>query len=416
MNDLTFNGGNIGLQIGNQQFTIRNIAFNNVATAISQLWSWGWLYQGLKINNCQRGIDISANSRTDQKVGSVVVIDSTITNTPVGIITAFDSTSSPTAAGSLILENVALNNVAIAVQQAGGGTLLAGTTGFTTIAGWGEGNQYVPNGPKRFQGSYTPPTRPASLLSGNVYYSRSKPQYNDLPADSFQSVRTAGAVGDGKTDDTNNLQRAINSASAAGKVVYFDSGTYKITYTLFIPPGTRLVGEAYPIIMSSGGFFNDMNNPKPVVQVGNAGQTGQVEWTDMIVSTQGAQAGAIGIEWNLATSGTPSGMWDVHVRIGGFAGSNLQAPQCPKTPGNPTINRACIAAYMLMHVTPSASNLYMENVWLWTADHDIDSSANTQITIYSGRGLYIESTAGNFWLLVLIPPKILVAIHCGVPC
>ena len=88
MNDLILNGGNIGLQIGNQQFTIRNIAFNNVATTVSQLWSWGWLYQGLKINNCQRGIDISASGRTDQKVDFVIVIDSTITNTPVGIITA----------------------------------------------------------------------------------------------------------------------------------------------------------------------------------------------------------------------------------------------------------------------------------------------------------------------------------------
>jgi glucan 1,3-beta-glucosidase len=138
-----------------------------------------------------------------------------------------------------------------------------------------------------------------------VYYSRSKPQYNDLPAFSFQSVRTAGAVGGGKTDDTDNLQHVIKSASAAGKVVYFDSGTYKITYTLFIPAGTRLVSETYPIIMSSGNFFNDINNTKPVVQVGNAGQAGQVESTDMIVSAQGAQVGVIAIKWNLAASGIP---------------------------------------------------------------------------------------------------------------
>ena len=117
MNDLTFNGGNIGLQIGNQQFTVRNLAFNNVVTAISQLWSWGWLYQGLQINNCQTGIDISAGGRTAQNVGSVTVIDSAFTNTPVGIITAFDSTSSPNTAGSLILENVVLTNVTTAVQK-----------------------------------------------------------------------------------------------------------------------------------------------------------------------------------------------------------------------------------------------------------------------------------------------------------
>jgi glucan 1,3-beta-glucosidase len=402
MNDLTFNGGNIGLQVGNQQFTMRNIVFNNCVTAISQLWSWGWLYQGLTINNCQRGIDISANNGVDQQVGSVTIIDSTITNTPVGVITAFNSSSQPNTAGSLVLENVVLQNVATAVQQAGGGTLLAGTSGSTTIAAWGEGNQYTPNGPKRFQGQFIPTSRPASLLSGNTYYARSKPQYGDLPASSFQSVRSAGATGNGVTDDTTALQNCINNASTAGTVVYFDSGTYRITNTLVFPAGSKIVGEAYPIIMSSGNFFNDMNNPKPVVQVGNPRQSASpVEWSDMIVSTQGAQAGAIGIEFNLATSGAPSGLWDVHVRIGGFAGSNLQASQCPTTPGSPTVNEACIGAYMLMHVTASASNLYMENTWLWTADHDIDSSDNTQITIYSGRGLYIESTAGSFWLQVL---------------
>jgi glucan 1,3-beta-glucosidase len=42
--------------------------------------------------------------------------------------------------------------------------------------------------------------------------------------------------------------------------------------------------------------------------------------------------------------------------------------------------------------------LYMENCWFWTADHDIDDSANQQITVYNGRGLLIESTVGNIWL------------------
>lgn len=34
-----------------------------------------------------------------------------------------------------------------------------------------------------------------------------------------------------------------------------------------------------------------------------------------------------------------------------------------------------------------------------TADHDIDDAANTQITVYAGRGLYIESSAGPVWLV-----------------
>lgn len=235
------------------------------------------------------------------------------------------------------------------------------------ITGWGEGHMYTPNGPGTFQGLFTPNIRPGSLLNGANYYVRSKPQYNNLPVTSFQSVRSAGATGNGNTDDTTVLQNVIDSATATGKVVFFDAGTYKVTRTLKIPPGARLVGESYSVIMSSGSFFNDMNNPKPVVQVGLPGQAGQVEWSDMIIATQGTQAGAILIEWNLATSGTPSGMWDVHTRVGGFAGSNQQVAQCIKTPTSTAVRTSCIVAYMLMHITPSASGLYMENNWLWVA-------------------------------------------------
>jgi len=116
------------------------------------------------------------------------------------------------------------------------------------------------------------------------------------------------------------------------------------------------------VILSSGSYFSNINSPQPVVRVGTSGQTGQVEWSDMIVSTQGAQAGATLIEWNLATSGTPSGMWDVHTRVGGFVGSDLQVAQCPVTASSSAVNTNCIGAFMSMHITPSAAGLYMENV------------------------------------------------------
>jgi glucan 1,3-beta-glucosidase len=36
---------------------------------------------------------------------------------------------------------------------------------------------------------------------------------------------------------------------------------------------------------------------------------------------------------------------------------------------------------------------------LWTADHDIEDPSGTQVTVFNGRGLFIESTAGTFWLI-----------------
>lgn len=389
-----------------EKFTMRNLTFNNCVTAIALNFDWGWVFSGVTINNCQLGFDISSiadlpntNTPTGAGSGATTIIDSTISNTPVGILTSYGAAPDDyVSAGSLILENVALTNVPVAVKSSvNSATLLAG--GSTTIAGWGQGNRYTPTGPQKFQGSITPFNRPGSLLSGGKFYTRSKPQYNTLAVSSFSSARSAGAKGDGVTDDTTALQNLINSATSAGKVAFIDAGTYKVTSTITIPAGAKIVGEAYPVIMSSGSFFNNMNSPQPVVRVGTSGSTGQVEWSDMIVSTQGAQAGAILIEWNLSSpSGSPSGIWDVHTRIGGFAGSDLQVAQCPTTPNSASINNNCIAAYMSVHVTPSASGVYFENNWFWTADHDIDSASDTQITVYSGRGLYVESTSGNFWL------------------
>jgi len=154
------------------------------------------------------------------------------------------------------------------------------------------------------------------------------------------------------------------------------------------------------VIMSSGSFFNNINSPQPVVQVGTTGQTGVVQWSDMIVSTQGTQAGAILIQWNLASpAASPSGMWDVHIRVGGFVGSDLQISQCPRDASSTAVDTACIGAFQSMWITSGASGLYMENNWIWTADHDIDDPGNRQLTIYNGRGLNIESTAGTFWLV-----------------
>lgn len=310
MGDLVFNGGLYGLNVGNQQFTMRNLTFNNQVTAINQIWDWGFTYKSVSINNCQTGLNMGS-----QNVGSVTFIDSSISNTPVGVNTSYVAGSSqPPEAGSLIIENVMLNNVPVAVQGPEGTRLAGGTT---TIAGWGQGHSYTPTGPNNFQGTIPGNTRPASLLAGGIYYERSKPLYGETAQSSISSVRSGGAKGDGVTDDTAALQAILTGAAASNNIVFFDAGTYKITKTLYIPGNSKIVGETYPVIMSSGAFFGDMTNPQPVVRVGNTGEAGAIEWSDMVVSTQGAQAGAVLIEWNLnSPANAPSGMWDVHTRVG----------------------------------------------------------------------------------------------------
>lgn len=74
---------------------------------------------------------------------------------------------------------------------------------------------------------------------------------------------------------------------------------------------------------------------------------------------------------------------DCHFRVGGALGSGLGLAQCPKSTG--PAKQGCIAASMLLHVT-AQSSAYLENVWAWTADHDMDDPMNTQIDVYSARG------------------------------
>ena len=379
------------------------MTFNGCVTAINQIWDWGWTYFGLSINNCSTGINMTGGGTTAQSVGSVVLFDSEINDTPVGIATAHSSTSQPPAAGSLILENVATFNVPIIVEGADG-TDLPGLAGAAfTVSAWAEGHVYDPTGPTNYEGFIAPNNRPGSLLNGDNYYVRSKPQYGDVPVTSFISARDSGAKGDGTTDDTEALQGAINDAASSGGILFIDYGVYVVTSTLTIPPGARIVGESYSVILGAGDFFGSMESPQPIVQIGESGQPGSVELSDLIVSTRGAAAGAILFEFNMISPlFAPSGLWDVHARIGGFAGSDLQLANCPTTPDVSTppaaVNTNCIAAFMTFHVTPQSSGLYLENVWLWTADHDVEDPDVTQITIYTGRGLFVESTAGAVWL------------------
>jgi hypothetical protein len=89
-------------------------------------------------------------------------------------------------------------------------------------------------------------------------------------------------------------------------------------------------------------------------------------------------------------------MWDSHFRVRGANGTELQVADCPKLTGS--VNKNCMAASMLLHLTASSSG-YFENVWAWVADHDLDApvdsssttTAATQINIYAGRGVLIES-------------------------
>ena len=42
--------GAFGMWVSNQQFTIRNVHISNAATAVYQLWNWGFTWQNITIS------------------------------------------------------------------------------------------------------------------------------------------------------------------------------------------------------------------------------------------------------------------------------------------------------------------------------------------------------------------------------
>ncbi|UKZ56764.1 hypothetical protein TrVGV298_010605 [Trichoderma virens] len=397
MSDVTIVGGAYGIYGGNQQYTVRNFQIIEQTTAcICLIWDWGWTWSGLYLSTAPIGISLinpQGSAGGGAITGSTYVMDSQFFDLTVGLDAAFNKTILESSI--ITLDNIDLNAVQTVVTYANGDVLEGiPTTGIDFVV---IGN--VENDGSNFgQFEASVPDRPSGLVNSVIYdrplyYTKSRPQYETLSSSSIISVKDHGAVGDGVTDDT----AAINSALALAtteNLIYFPAGSYIVTSTIIVPAHTRMTGSVWSQLVASGSYFADAASPKVMLQVGNSGDVGTVEISDMLFTSIGPLPGLILVEWNVQAASQGSvGIWDAHFRIGGAYGTKLQVAQCP---ASSPIQAGCIAAAMMLHITPEA-NGYFENVWAWVADHDIDDAQNTQITVAVARGILIESSGPN-WL------------------
>jgi glucan 1,3-beta-glucosidase len=222
--DVSTTGGFIGMYLGNQQLTTRNLQITGASTAIKMNFDWLWTFQNIRITDCDIGIDMTSGGFVNQAVGSVVVLDSIISATQ-GIVTPYTpGFSSPQTAGTLVLERVDFTGSQYAISTAGGTqarTILAGQQYIELFAqgnAWTNANANL-NGQffngttcaysNASQTAYTaqettiqqplnPIPRPANLVgTDGSYVSRTKPQYEQTPWSGFISAKAYGLVGDG---------------------------------------------------------------------------------------------------------------------------------------------------------------------------------------------------------------------------
>lgn len=165
---LNFYGRASRIILENQQFPPQNLnIYNAQASPIQQLWSWGWTYKDVNIYNGSVSLKMSAFTSGKQEVGSVTFIDSSITNTPIGVLIAQSFTSQPATERSLILENVALSSVPIVIEGASG-TILTRSTRTSTILAYTHGHRYSPTGPVSIDAN-------RNLIRNTKYYEHTKP-------------------------------------------------------------------------------------------------------------------------------------------------------------------------------------------------------------------------------------------------
>lgn len=247
-------------------------------------------------------------------MGSLILVDTLIANTPNAIITTLQADY----ATSFLIQNVGFFNVETAVQDGVANKVLLAGGDQVLVDSWGFGRIVNATGVSTYVSGENIPsmTREPALL-GSSYdgmnpnlFTRRRPTYYNILTSRIMDVRALGAKGDGTTDDTFVLNSILEGAANTSSIVYFPYGVYIITDTLRIPLGSRIIGQAWPQIMASGSKFGDEFAPRVAVEVGKRGERGIVEIQDILFTVRGPAPGAVLMEWNAHESSQGSvGLW-----------------------------------------------------------------------------------------------------------
>jgi hypothetical protein len=175
------------------------------------------------------------------------------------------------------------------------------------------------------------------------------------PTTEWTNVRTLGVSGDGKTDDTAALRKAIEGH----RVLYFPSGTYLVTDTIALQPATVLIG-LHPLLTridlpDGTPAFQGVGAPRAVL-FAPPGGTNQV--SGIGVYTGGVNPRAVGVLWS---AGESSLMDDV--RLLGGHGTGAVNPYNPNHTADPDPRKRWDGQYPSLWVTNGGGGTFAD---IWT--------------------------------------------------
>jgi hypothetical protein len=188
------------------------------------------------------------------------------------------------------------------------------------------------------------------------------------PTTDWVNVHTLGVMGDGETDDTAAIQKAID----AHRVLYFPSGHYLVKDTLSLKPNTAMIG-LHPtmtqfVLLDSTPGFQGVGAPKALIAAPSGG-------TNIVsgfgIFTGGINARAVALLWK---SGADSLVDDIRFLGGHGSGTN---PYNRDRTGDPDPHKRWDGQYPSLWVADGGGGTFAD---IWTP--------NT----FAQSGFYVSNT------------------------
>jgi hypothetical protein len=189
------------------------------------------------------------------------------------------------------------------------------------------------------------------------------------PTEEWTNVRTLGVAGDGATDDTAAIQKAI----AEHRVLYFPSGRYIISDTLTLKHNTVMIG-LHPIMAQlnlpdAAPGFEGVGAPRPMI---SAPQGGTNILNGFGLFTGGLNPRAAGVIWRASADSMIN-----DVRFLGGHGSGAVSAYNNNSTADPELRRRWDGQYPSLWVADGGGGTFA-NIW----------TPNT----YAQAGFYVSNT------------------------
>lgn len=370
MEDVRFFGGRYGIWTRTPspswQFTAVDAYFEGQREASIREWAAGLTLIRPHFRNVPTAIAIDPNFHDELWIKDARLED---VSGPAVIISLEENPRT-----QVNMENVVCRGVPTFAKLRESGTLFAGPSGTYEVRVFSHGLSYADIGA---------PAVMKDVFDAVPLQTMPPPVKSDLvplpPGNTWVNLRALGAKGDGVTDDTEVLRKAI----ANHRAIYLPSGYYVISDTLTLRPDTVLIG-LHPLatqidLVDKSEAFQGVGPPKPMIEAPKGG-------TNVVIGiglyTNGINPRAVGARW---MAGQDSMMNDVRF-LGGHGTNNLDGtranPYNNNRTADPDVNRRWDGQYPSLWITDGGGGTFFD---IWTPSSFAQAGMLVSDTSTEGR-------------------------------